>query len=202
MRILGRMQSDRFLHTHYIVRRKVFKLFGAAFHVYGPNDKLVLYSKMKAFKLKEDIRLYTDEDMKTEVLSIQARSVIDWGASYDVVDTTTGQKVGALRRKGWKSIIKDEWIILDPNDQEIGLIMEDSQLLALIRRFIELATLLLPQKFHAEMSGQTVAIFSQNMNPFVRKLACDFSPDSNGLLDRRLGLAAAILLGAIEGKQE
>ena len=72
---------------------------------------------MKAFKLKEDIRLYTSEDMQTEVLSIQARKIIDISSAYDVIDSLTGAKVGALKRKGLKSILKDEWIIMDAEDK-------------------------------------------------------------------------------------
>jgi hypothetical protein len=46
-----------------------------------------------------------------------------------------------------------------------------------------------------------VLTFQQNFNPFLAKIDLDFSSDVNGLLDRRLGIAAAILLCAIEGKQ-
>ena len=48
---------------YYIVRTKVFKLFGGAFHVYDPAGNVVMYSKQKAFKLREDIRVYNDDAM-------------------------------------------------------------------------------------------------------------------------------------------
>ena len=95
----------------------------------------------------------------------------------------------------------DEWIILDPNDNQIGVIREDSTWLALLRRTIELASMLFPQKYHVEVGGQMVATMKQNFNPFVMKIDVDFSPDDQARLDRRLGLAAAILMCAIEGKQ-
>jgi hypothetical protein len=41
----------------------------------------------------------------------------------------------------------------------------------------------------------------QKFNPFVMKINLDYSMDVNGLLDRRLGIAEAILLCAMEGKQ-
>ena len=189
---------EAFAHESYLVRRKIFKLFGAAFHIYDPSGRVVFYSKMKAFKLKEDIRLYTGEDMQTEILRIQARQIIDFSAAYDVIDSTTSIKVGVLKRKGLKSILKDEWIIMDAEDKEIGFIKEDSRLLALIRRFL---TNLIPQKYHGELKGEQVCIFKQNFNPFVMKINLDFSMDKKGLLDRRLGIAGAVLLCAIEGKQ-
>lgn len=191
--------SAVFSHKSYLVRRKIFKLFGAAFHIYDPEGNLAFYSKMKAFKMKEDIRLYTSEDMQTEVLSIKARSIIDFSAAYDVVETNTNTKIGALKRKGMKSIVKDEWIILDAEDNQIGFVREDSALLAMVRRLI---TTIIPQKYHGEINGERVCEFKQNFNPFVVKINLDYSMDSKGLLDRRLGIAAAVLLCAIEGKQK
>ena len=193
------MTNDRFGHQTYLVRRKVFKIFGGAFHIYDPTGQVAFYSKLKAFKLKEDIRLYTGEDMQTEVLVIQARSVLDIAATYDVYDSATNEKVGALKRKGLKSILKDEWIFLDPSDREIGLLKEDSLALALVRRFL---INIFPQTFLAEMNGVPVCVMKQRFNPFILKLEIDFSPDVNRQLDRRLGIAAAILLSAIEGRQE
>ena len=190
--------TERFEHSTYLVRRKILKIFGAAFHIYDPDGNVAFYSKLKAFKMKEDIRVYTGEDMQEEVLVIKARKILDISAAYDVVDPTNNEKVGVLKRKGIKSIMKDEWIFMDANDQEIGLIKEDSTFFALFRRFI---TSIIPQTFHGYIGDNLVCTFKQNFNPFVMKINLDFSPDTNNLLDRRLGIAAAVLLTAIEGKQ-
>ncbi|MFA6356652.1 MAG: hypothetical protein WCY23_06050 [Candidatus Omnitrophota bacterium] len=190
--------SRVFRHSNYLVRKKVLTLFGGAFHIYDPEGRVAFYSRQKAFKLKEDIRVYTGEDMQTEVLTILARNIIDISATYDVVDPVSGAKVGALRRKGIKSMLRDEWIILDKEDREIGLIREDSMLLAVVRRFF---SNLVPQKYHGYVDGILACVFNQNFNPFVMKIRLDYSMDTRNLLDRRLGIAAAILLCAIEGKQ-
>ncbi len=191
-------ENGRFDHPRYLVRKKILKLFGDAFHIYDPAGNVVFYSRLKAFKLKEDIRLYTGEDMQTEVLRIHARNILDISATYDVVDSASGDKIGALRRKGLKSIVKDEWLFLDTEDREIGLIQEDVLVLALLRRFV---TELIPQSYDGFIGGQKVCDFQQNFNPFVTKITLDFTPDTQGLLDRRLGIAAAVLLCGIEGKQ-
>lgn len=195
----GPVAAVRFQHATYVIRRKVFKFLGGAFHIYDPQGQVAFYSEMKAFKLKEDIRLYDGEDKRNEVLVIKARQILDVSAAYDVVDPSTGAKVGVLKRRGLKSILKDEWVCMDANDQEIGLIQEDHLLLALIRRFV---TNLLPQTYHGTVGGKPVCIFKQHFNPFVMKITLDFTPDPQGLLDRRLGLAAAVLLCAIEGRQD
>ncbi|MGE5557589.1 MAG: hypothetical protein ACM3WV_03145 [Bacillota bacterium] len=190
--------ADLFQYSTYLVRRKIFKIFGGAFHIYGPDKQLVFYSKMKAFKLKEDIRLYTGTDMQSEVFSVKARQIIDFSATYDVVDSAAGQKIGALKRKGFKSMLRDEWAIMDASDREIGAIVEDSLLLAIIRRFL---SNLIPQTYHVTMNGALVCAIKQNFNPFVLKMTVDFTPDIQHVLDKRLGLAGAILLCAIEGRQ-
>lgn len=192
------VRTDLFAGSRFLIRKKIFKLAGAAFHIYTPDGDLAFYSKQKAFKLKEDIRLYTSEAMDTEALVIQARHVLDVSAAYDVIDPIAEEKVGALKRKGLKSMLKDEWIIMDSADKEIGLISEDSMVLALLRRFI---LNLIPQSYDGVVGGNQVCAFKQNFNPFVTKIDADFSKDTANLLDRRLGLAAAVLLCAIEGKQ-
>jgi len=193
--------APRFQHQTYMIRRKFFKLFGAAFHVYDPNGEVAFYSKQKAFRLKEDIRLYGDESAAEEVLTIHARSWLDFAAAYDVIDTQTGQKVGALKRRGFKSMVRDEWILMDADDQDIGLIQEESQVLALVRRFVPYGDFI-PQKYLGTVQGQPVCEFRQHFNPIIQKITLDFSLDTANLLDRRLGLAAAILLSAIEERQD
>jgi uncharacterized protein YxjI len=193
------MVSSRFQYPTFMLRRKVFKLFGGAFHIFNPQGEVVFFASMKAFKLREDIRLYTGEDMQQEILTIKARQILDISAVYDVVDPSTGQKVGALKRKGLKSIIRDEWLVLDAGDREIGMIQEDSTAMALLRRFL---TNLIPQSYHTTINGAQVATMKQNFNPFVLKITLDFSKDFNRALDRRLGIAAAILLCAVEGREQ
>lgn len=188
---------DYFTEPHYLIRKKILKIFGGAFHIYDSNDQVVAYTKMKAFKLKEDLRMYTGEDMSQEIFSIKARNIIDIAATYDVTESDTGRKIGALKRKGLKSIIKDEWLILDEHDNEIGLIQEDSMFLALIRRFM---TALIPQNYDCTINGVRACEFRQNFNPFVVKINVDFKQGVE--VDRKLIMAAGLLLCAIEGKQD
>jgi len=193
------MVTNPFAQTTYLLRRKVFKLFGGSFHIYAPDGSLAFFSSQKAFKLKEDIRIYSDETKSQELLVITARRVIDFAATYDVFDSASGTKIGALRRKGLKSIVKDEWLFLNTSDREIGTIKEDHAALALLRRTA--LSLVLPQTYHGTVGGRPACTFKRNFNPFVSKVQLDFSVDTAGALDRRLGIAAAIVLIAIEGKQ-
>lgn len=193
------MDVNPFEHTTYLLRRQVLKLFGGSFRIYNPTGDLSLFASLKAFKLREDITIHPDESKCSELLRIKARNIIDFSAAYDVFDGASGEKVGALKRRGMKSLLRDEWVIMDAMDNEIGQIQEDRMLLAVLRRFL---SNLIPQAFHGEMGGATVFTFKQHFNPFILKMTLDFSPDAANRLDRRLGIAAAVLLCAIEGRQQ
>ena len=198
----GAGAAGRFDHPSYTIRKQVLKLIGGVFHVYDPAGNEVLYTRQRAFRLREDIRLFTGEDMQTEVLSIQARQVVDFSAAYDVIASASGDKIGALRRKGMRSLLRDEWIVMDAGDREIGVLREDSTGLAVLRRVISIELPnLIPQSYHAYIGETPVCTFKQNFNPFVPKLHVDFSADTSGIFDRRLGIAAGVLLVAVEGKQ-
>jgi uncharacterized protein YxjI len=188
-----------FQFPNYLLRRQAIALTGK-FRFYDPAGRLVMFSEQKMFRLREDIRVYGDEAKSQEVLSIKARQILDFSAAYDVVDTGMNQKVGVLRRRGLRSILRDEWEVLDANDQVIGKLFEDSVPLALLRRL--LLGSLLPQNYDITVGDTRVADLKQRFNPFRYELDLDFRMDTTNRLDRRLGIAAAILLAAVEGKQK
>lgn len=186
-----------FADDHYLIRRKIMKLLGGAFHIFNLAGEIVGYTQMKAFKLKEDLTMYESEDMQRPIFTIKARHVIDLAATYDVTDSATGRRLGAFRRKALKSILKDEWRVLDPSDNEIGKITEDSMLMASLRRFL---TNLIPQAYECTVNGALACRYKQDFNPFVMKINVDFGPDTG--IDRNLLMAGGILLCAIEGHQD
>lgn len=192
--------SNLYEADSYMVRQKVLKLLGEEFHIYSDDSmqQLIGYSKQKALKLKEDIRVYSDEQKSTELICIKARSIIDFGAGYDITDSQTGEAVCSFKREGLKSMFKDSWKVMDSSGNQIGTISEDSGLLALVRRFVPGGSLLIPQEF--VLSTETGSIvFTQKMNPVVHKMNVTKIQSSG--IDPRVVLAATMLLIAIEGRQ-
>ncbi|MBI2803514.1 MAG: hypothetical protein HYX68_00845 [Planctomycetes bacterium] len=191
-----------FNHPAYTVRRKFFKFFGAAFYLLDEAGEVIGYSHQKAFKLKEDIRVYTDDSMTEELLVIKARNIIDFGATYDVTDPAEDdQSIGSYRRKGWTSLVRDEWMIFDADENDVGRIQEDSAGLAIVRRlFGNIANLIAPQAYNVEIDGAKAADMATSRNPFIYKLNVTIDPDADNV-DARMILAGAILLAAIEGRQ-
>ncbi len=190
--------NNPFGHQKYLLKKRILIMLGAKLNIYDPTGNMVMVVQQKAFKLREDIRVYSDEGFTQEVLSITARKIMDFSAAYDVVDPIRNEKVGVLRRKGWSSIVRDNWEVLDATDVKRGEITEDNMMLALIRRLL---TNLVPQNYDMVFDGTKVADFGQGFNPFAYHLNIDFSMDSGKKLDPRLGIAAAVLLATLEGRQ-
>jgi uncharacterized protein YxjI len=188
-----------FSANHFTLRRQVLALTGV-FRITDETGLVIAYSRQKMFRLREDIRVYTDESQGQELLHIQARQILDFSAAYDVYDCLEGRQVGALRRRGLRSIVRDQWEVLGPGEAPIGTLIEDSQGRALLRRL--LLGSLLPQDYDLLVNDRKVMDLKQRFHLFRYELDLDFSFDTARQLDHRLGIAAGILLAAIEGKQE
>lgn len=186
-----------FLLDEYLVQRKFWRIFGGEFRVFDKNGTLVLFSEQAAFRLREDFRVYTDESQSTELLAIKTEQILEFGATFTVHDGTTGQQVGSLKRKALKSLVKDEWIIFDVAGSQIGMVAEANLTLALLSRLIGL----IPQSYVITgRNSNTIARIQQHFNPFILKNRLTLvvpEPD----IDRRLLIAAVILLAGIERRQ-
>jgi hypothetical protein len=137
--------------------------------------------------------------MQQELLTVRARNFFDFSGYFDVFDSQSGQLIGTLKREGWQSLIRDQWTIMDPQERPLGSIMEDSSALALLRRFL---VGWIPRTFHAEISGLPVCTYTQSFLTFFKKLRVDFTADPTHRFDRRLGIAALILLHAVERRED
>lgn len=190
----------------YTIRRKFFQIFGAGFHIYDAQGQVVGFCKQKAFRIREDLRIFTDDTCSKQLLQITTRSIWDISGVYTVLDET-GQPIGALKRQGLKSLFfRDSWEILGPEQKLIGTIQEDSGFLAILRRLHEIFGVLFPQKYNvSDAAGNQIARYRQHFNPFVYRLGVALhNPGGAGVNDgpdELILLAAACVIAAIEGRQ-
>lgn len=169
-------------------RRKFWKIVGADIFVVDPHSQQeVGFIHMQAWKLREDVRLFTDRTKQREIMRIHARQIIDISAAYDVIDSNTNQPVFAMKRKGLKSIfVRDHWELLDNNGGVFGDLIETSDTLAIIRRWIEVIPYVGP------LIGLALAFVPQTYNILLRqadgtsKLAGTITRTSNPVLVRMI----------------
>lgn len=181
--------------NYYRLRKKVFAL-AAQYWIEDQGGGSLGYSKQKLLKLKEDIRVYTDERMTTELFRIQQQQIIDVWGTFAVIDSASNTVLGYVRRKGLSStFIADEWEIQDPNRQLIGGIYEKTGR-GLARKWIP-GGKLIPEKMTLELGGRPVAEINQQFKIVgdIWEISCQAVPPS---FDRRVLLGGALLMSMIE----
>lgn len=89
------------------------------------TGKIIAYVKQKLFKLKEDITIYSDESQTKINYTIKADKWIDFSAAYALYSYNRTE-IGKIARKGWRSIWRAQYEIIDQNQQHQYSINEES----------------------------------------------------------------------------
>jgi len=95
-----------------------FKLLALASQatVTDADGRVVLYTKQKLLKFREHVEIFTHDARSTLLAEIQADKVIDWSARYHATDAD-GRPIGAVGRRGWRSLWKAHYEVFNPGDQ-------------------------------------------------------------------------------------
>lgn len=191
--------SPQWSLSHYIVRQRKFG-FGNQYRIEDPAGNLIAFSKQKMFKIREDIRFWTDEGQGTELFRLATQKIIDFNANFEVTESATGAVLGYIRRRGMKSsLYKDHWLIFDAQGRHVGDLHESSGFVALVRRFVDLG-FLLPTKFEIflgpEGSAHKIATFKQRFQIFGDTY--DLTRDEAAKLDGRVLVGLLVCVDAIE----
>lgn len=86
--------------------------FSNDFTATDASGKVIAYVKQKMFRLKEDIAIYSDESKSKINYSIKADRWLDFSATYSFFDEK-GEEIGKVARKGWRSIWKTNYELID-----------------------------------------------------------------------------------------
>ena len=80
------------------------------------SGRTIAYVRQKMFKLKEDIQIFSDENRTKVNYTIKADRWLDFSAAYSFYDSD-GSVLGKIARKGWRSLWKAKYEIIDQHDQ-------------------------------------------------------------------------------------
>ena len=80
------------------------------------QGKIIAYVRQKMFKFKEDIQVFSDESRTQVNYRIKADKWIDFSAAYSFTDSS-GRELGKVARKGWASLWKANYDIIDQQQQ-------------------------------------------------------------------------------------
>lgn len=166
-------------------------------HAAGPNGEeagLLALAQQKRMAFREEVTLYADETKQQPVLTFKARQVLDLGATYDVTDPA-GQPIGLFRKDFARSMLRSTWIAEQPGLPPVTG-QERSQVVALLRRFVDSLSWL-PYHFDFTFPDGQPA-FSVDKRWGLRDTYEVRIDDPR--LDRRLVIAMAVALDALQGR--
>jgi hypothetical protein len=196
-------QYDRFLVDQLI--RPIANLYRVTPLAAGeaPAGPPIAYVRQKKLALKEDIRFYADEGETQELFRIAARSVLDIGGSrYDVL--AGGERIGFLWHKFKESLIRTTWHVGGPNEEELALARERSLVGAVLRRVIDFVPeyggwIPIPYNFDFLVDGNVVGRMDRKFK-LRDQYVLDLSGDTDRKIDRRVAIALAIALDALQNR--
>jgi len=81
------------------------------------NGHTIAYVRQKLFKLKEDIIIFDNENKTKENFRIRADKWIDFSTAYSITDLNTNKELGKVARKGWRSLWKASYQLIDQNQK-------------------------------------------------------------------------------------
>jgi len=181
--------------NYYRIRKKVLAIANQ-YWIEDAHGSQLGYSRQKIIRIKENIRVFADDSMKSEIFRIQQEQVVDMWGTFAVLDSATNACLGKLRRQAMSSgFYVDEYLILDPYGQMVGRVAERGKR-GLARKFLP-GGALVPEQLVVEFYGQPVAEIKQQFKIIgdIWEVDCSRLPRQ---FDRRILLSAMLLMGMIE----
>ena len=172
----------------------------------GSPGEPFCFVEQARFKFKEDIRFYADETKQTELMRLKARQRFDPNARYDI--TAGGETIGQLQKVFGESLLRSTYRLYDASGQETAKATEASMAIALFRRLVGFIPyvnnfadwLPIPYHFVFLRGEEVLATNSRKAFKIRDTYTIDLSGDPQRTLDRRLVLATAVGMDALQAR--
>jgi uncharacterized protein YxjI len=203
------VSADAFAHDRFLVEqliRPIANLYQVTPLAVGetPAGGPIAYVRQKKMAIKEDIRFFADEQESQELFRIKARSIFDIGsARYDVTNAA-GAPIGVMEHVFGKSLFRSTWKLTDADGGDVAIAQERSMPGAIGRRLIDFVPevgglIPIPYNFDFLMDGRVIGHMNRKFH--VRdRYVLDLTGDIERQLDRRLAIALAIGLDALQNR--
>jgi uncharacterized protein YxjI len=176
---------------------------GSRIKIKDATGRQVAYVRKQKFKLKENVGVYSDEAQSSLLFRMKADRMLDFSARY-AISGPDGHPIGAVGRRGVKSLWRSAYVLDDAYGTEAGSIREDNPWTKVLDGVMEslplgdaLGGLFFNPAYLAELYGRDVLRLQKQPSVLessfrIDKLA-DFSDDEEDLL-----LAGIIMMVLLE----
>jgi uncharacterized protein YxjI len=200
------MTIDPNQHDKFVLRQRIKLVINQyEFALAEDESTPICFVEQARFKFKEDIRFYTDDSKSTELLRIKARQRFDPRATYDITGAD-GSKIGEIKKVFGASLLRSTYEISSPTMTVRA--QEQNLVVALFRRLVGFVPyvgdfadwLPIPYNFVFLHDGEVIGIDKRRFGSFRDIYDIDFSADPGRRFDRRLVLAAAVGMDALQAR--
>ncbi|MFF9762882.1 MULTISPECIES: hypothetical protein [Streptomyces] len=165
----------------------------------GSDGGVLAFAEVERLSLKEEMTFYADESRTRVLFTVEERSLLDAGDGYDVRDAEGGS-VGAFEERFFASLLRSTWV-LHQQGSPPAVGRERNRFVAVLRRAwgflpLDLVPFLWPYHFDFETDGKPVMRVDKKFGLRDRYVVDVVVPD----LDRRLAIAQAVALDALQGR--
>lgn len=171
----------------------------------GSEGPVVAMAQQKRLAFKEQVTFYADEARTTPVFSFKARTRLDLGATYDVLDAQ-GTPIGWFRKDFAASLLRSSWHLGTPDGLE-AFGTERNATIAVLRRVWDVLPVVgdipLPFLFHFDFRAPdgSIVLSSERRRSLRDRYDVHLPQAGNGWqLDWRVGLAMAVALDALQSR--
>jgi hypothetical protein len=180
-----------FSFNAFTIKRPWPSFLGRNFTVHDPNGNPCLFVQHKLLTFKDEWNIFSDSSASQSLVRVKARQAIGVNIETDVMDAMTGQVVGTVRSKGFKSIVRDTWEVLGPNGNVAGELVEDSN--GMLRRLVPtvFGMPLIPGKWHLAVNGQVAMEVEEERVFFGKSFKLKLMPNAG--VDARFAIGCALL---------
>jgi hypothetical protein len=207
------MPTDPNQHDRFVLRQRIRPMINQyEISLPGPDGEPgepVCFVEQARFKFKEDIRFYADDTKTVELMRLKARQRFDPRARYDVTDDR-GLKIGEIQKVFGESLLRSTYRLYDASGAQLVTARERNVFVALFRRAVGFIPYVgdyadwLPIPYHFDFirDGEVLGTHERRTGLFKFRdvYDIDMSGDPQHTLDRRLVLANAVGMDALQAR--
>jgi uncharacterized protein YxjI len=209
--MIAGMPIDPNQHDQFVLRQRIrpivnqyeFRLPDTG----GTQGPVVCFVEQARFKFKEDIRFYADDSKSQELMRLKARQRFDPRAKYDIT-AADGTPIGQLQKVFGASLLRSTYHLFDASGVLAAEARERSVPVAIFRRAIGFVPyvggysdwLPIPYHFVFERDGRELATNTRERWKLRDTYHIDLTGDPERTLDRRLVLATAVGMDALQAR--
>jgi uncharacterized protein YxjI len=192
-------------HDKFVLVQKFTMVINRYQFMLADDQPPFCFVEQARFKFKEDIRFFTDASKSVELLRIKARQRFDPSATYDITGAD-GTKIGEIKKVFGASLIRSTYEI--SSSTATVQAQEKSLMVALFRRLVDFVPYIgdfsdwLPIPYHFDFirDGQVIGAHKRRIGKFRDTYDIDMSGDPERSFDRRLVLAVAVGMDALQAR--